>query len=42
MANKLSQLTRAEQARLLKELNYMNLGEIRAFCAARDPVPDSG
>ena len=31
----LSQLTRAEQARLLEELNYMNLEEIRAFCAAR-------
>ena len=25
MANMLSQLTRAEQARLLEELNYMNL-----------------
>ena len=35
MANMLSQLTRAEQARLLEELNYMNLEEIRAFCAAR-------
>ena len=35
MANMLSQLTRAEQARLLEELNYMNLEEIRAFCTAR-------
>ena len=35
MANMLSQLTRAEQARLLEELNYMNLEEIRAFCSAR-------
>src|SRR6185295_2307556 len=35
MANMLSQLTRAEQARLLEELNYMNLEEIRACCAAR-------
>jgi len=35
MANMLSQLTRAEQARLLEELNYMNLEEIRGFCTAR-------
>jgi hypothetical protein len=35
MANMLSQLTRAEQARLLEELNYMNLQEIRAFCVSR-------
>jgi hypothetical protein len=35
MANMLSQLTRAQQARLLEELNYMNLEEIRAFCVAR-------
>ena len=35
MANMLSQLTRAEQARLLEGLNYMNLEEIRAFCATR-------
>ena len=35
MANMLWQLTRTEQARLLEELNYMNLEEIRAFCAAR-------
>jgi len=35
MANMLSQLTRAEQAQLLEELNYMNLEEIRVFCAAR-------
>jgi len=35
MANMLSQLTSAEQVRLLEEMNYMNLEEIRAFCAAR-------
>jgi hypothetical protein len=35
MANFLSQLTKREQARLLEELNYMNLGEIRGFCSAR-------
>src|SRR4051812_21031627 len=35
MANMLSQLARDERARLLEELNYMNLQEIRAFCAAR-------
>jgi hypothetical protein len=35
MANMLSQLTRAEQARLLEELNYLNLEEIRGFCTAR-------
>jgi hypothetical protein len=33
--NLLSQLTRAEQVRLLEEMNYMNLEEIRAFCSAR-------
>ena len=35
MANLLSQLTKAEQVRLLEELNYMNLEEIRGFCCAR-------
>src|SRR5688572_14209246 len=33
MSNVLSQLTRSEQARLLAELNYMNLDEIRGFCS---------
>lgn len=32
--NVLAQLTKAEHARLLEELNYMNLGEIRGFCSA--------
>lgn len=31
--NLLSQLTKTEQARLLEELNYMNLEEIRGFCS---------
>ena len=35
MSNVLSQLTKAEQARLLEELNYMNLEEIRGFCSER-------
>jgi hypothetical protein len=35
MANLLSQLTESERARLLEELNYMNLAEIRAFCSVR-------
>src|SRR3954464_2324808 len=35
MPNFLSQLTKDEQARLLEELNYMNLEEIRRFCSAR-------
>jgi hypothetical protein len=35
MANFLSQLTTSERARLLEELNYMNLEEIRGFCSAR-------
>jgi hypothetical protein len=35
MTNLVSQLTRTEQARLLDELNYMNLEEIRGFCSAR-------
>lgn len=33
--NALSQLSKAEQTRLLEELNYMNLEEIRGFCSAR-------
>jgi hypothetical protein len=35
MANLLSQLTKREQGRLLEELNYMNLEEIRGFCTER-------
>ena len=35
MPNFLSPLTKAEQARLLEELNYLNLEEIRGFCSAR-------
>jgi hypothetical protein len=35
MPNFLSQLSKEEQARLLEELNYMNLEEIRDFCSAR-------
>ncbi|HEY7171493.1 MAG TPA: hypothetical protein VH417_11645 [Vicinamibacterales bacterium] len=35
MVNFLSQLTGSEQARLLEELNYLNLEEIRGFCSAR-------
>jgi hypothetical protein len=35
MANLLSRLTRSEQDRLLAEMNYMNLEEIRGFCSAR-------
>ena len=35
MANLLSQLTKRERARLLEELNYMNLEEIQGFCSAR-------
>lgn len=31
----LSQLTKEEHVRLLDELNYMNLEEIRGFCSAR-------
>jgi hypothetical protein len=33
--NFLSQLTKSERARLLGELNYMNLEEIRGFCSER-------
>src|SRR5262245_978521 len=35
MPNFLSQLTKGERDRLLEELNYMNLEEIRGFCSAR-------
>src|SRR4051812_21522953 len=35
MSNFLSQLTKSERARLLEELNYMNLKEIRRFCSER-------
>ena len=35
MANFLSQLSASERARLLEELNYMNLEEIRGFCSQR-------
>jgi hypothetical protein len=35
MSNFLSQLTRSARARLLEELNYMNLEEIRGFCWER-------
>ena len=33
MSNFLSRLTASERARLLEELNYMNLEEIRGFCS---------
>src|SRR5262245_28926844 len=35
MPNFLSKLTTSERARLLEELNYMNLEEIRGFCSPR-------
>jgi len=35
LRNFLSQLNTDERARLLEELNYMNLEEIRGFCSAR-------
>jgi len=35
MPNLLSRLTNSERARLLEELNYMNLEEIRGFCSER-------
>lgn len=35
MSNSLSQLTKSERARLLEELNYLNLGEIHGFCSGR-------
>jgi hypothetical protein len=34
VSNSLTRLTRSEQARLLEELNYLNLKEIRGFCSA--------
>jgi hypothetical protein len=33
MPNLLSQLTKGERARLLEELNYMNLEEVHRFCS---------
>src|SRR5262245_1933867 len=35
MPNFLSLLSKGERTRLLEELNYMNLEEIRGFCSAR-------
>jgi hypothetical protein len=35
MSNLLSRLTKNEQTRLLEEMNYMNLAEIRGFCTER-------
>ncbi len=35
MPNLLSQLSASERVRLLEELNYLNLEEIRGFCSAR-------
>lgn len=35
MPNLLATLTKPQRARLLEELNYMNLEEIRGFCAPR-------
>ena len=35
MPNFLSKLNKGERARLLEELNYMNLDEIRGFCVPR-------
>src|SRR5262245_10674644 len=35
MPNFLAKLTKTERARLLEELNYMNLEEIRGFCSPR-------
>ena len=35
MPDLLSKLNREERARLLEELNYLNLGEIRRFCSER-------
>jgi hypothetical protein len=34
-SNFLAQLTKRERARLLEELNYMSLEEIRGFCSTR-------
>ena len=35
MPNLLSQLTKEERVRLLEQLNYLNLAEIRGFCSER-------
>src|SRR6476661_4067795 len=35
MSNFLSKLTASDRARLLEELNYMNVEEIRGFCSER-------
>ena len=35
MSNLLARLTKSERVRLLEEMNYMNLEEIRGFCSAR-------
>src|SRR4029079_16029713 len=35
MSNLLSRLTASERTRLLEELNYMNLEELRSFCSGR-------
>jgi hypothetical protein len=35
MPNFLSQLPKSEQVRLIEEMNYMNLEEIRGFCSER-------
>ena len=35
MPNLLSHLSKDERARLLEEVNYLNLGEIRGFCSER-------
>ena len=35
MPNPLSKFTKGERTRLLEELNYLNLAEIRGFCSAR-------
>ena len=35
MSNFLSQLTASERARLLEDMNYLNLEEIRGFCTQR-------
>jgi hypothetical protein len=42
MPNLLSQLAEDEQARLLHELNYLNLQEIRGLFGARHFLEDSG
>jgi hypothetical protein len=35
MSNLLAKMTASERARLLEDVNYMNLEEIRGFCSAR-------